>query len=77
MNEMETMRKMPKSAFVRIQAKKPSFPITEEFDSYLGRYGRKAPFDLAYKDLLNFQEGFPLRTDEGNHTYWDWVIYPQ
>jgi hypothetical protein len=68
---------MPTSAFVKIKAKKPSFPVSREFNGYLERYGRKAPFDLVYQDLLNFQESFPMRTDDGEDTYWDWVIYSQ
>ena len=71
------MRQIPRNAYVQIKEKKPSYPITRMFDEYLDHYGRKAPFRMVYEDLLDYQEGFPMQTDTGEDTLWDWVIYPQ
>lgn len=71
------MRRIPQSAYVHIEEKKPSFSVSRMFDEYLDHYNRKAPFRMLYDDLLDYQEGFPMQTSSGEDTLWDWVIYPQ
>lgn len=71
------MRHIPSSAYVHIEDKKPSFPVSRMLAEYLDHYQRTAPFRMVYEDLLDYQEGFPMKDDSGEDTYWDWVIYPQ
>lgn len=55
--------------------KKPSFPITAGFRSYLARYRREAELPVTYAQLLDFQEGVPLNDVQGRPTLWDSVFY--
>ncbi|MCG8480298.1 MAG: hypothetical protein MI724_14480 [Spirochaetales bacterium] len=71
------MRRIPTSAFVHISKKKATYPVSTMFDEYLDHYHRKAPFSMAYSDLLDYMESYPMQNDAGEDTYWDWVIYPQ
>jgi hypothetical protein len=71
------MRHIPENAYVHISEKKPSFPVRGMLGEYLDHYHRTAPFRLHYDDLLDYQEGFPMKDDNDEDTYWDWVIYPQ
>lgn len=70
------MSRIPQSAFVRINEKKPSFPVSTLFAEYLDHYERTAPFTMLYDDLLDYQDAFPLQNDAGEDTHWDWVLYP-
>lgn len=77
----ETLRprsvRIPENAWVRISRKKPTFAVSRILDEYLQMVQRKAPFTMLYNDLTDFQEAFPLETDDGKDTFWDWVVYPQ
>lgn len=57
--------------------KKEYFPISDTFRSYLRKYRRVRKLPLVYDDLLRFSRSFPLKDREGNHTYWETVMYPQ
>lgn len=71
------MRHIPENAYVHISEKKPSFPVGRMLAEYLDQYQRTAPFRMVYEDLLDYQEGFPMKDNNDEDTYWDWVIYPQ
>ncbi|MFW6228809.1 MAG: hypothetical protein ACOC2V_05055 [Alkalispirochaeta sp.] len=71
------MRRIPESAYIHISDKKPSFPVNGMLSEYLDHYRRTAPFQMVYEDLLDYQEGFPMKDANDEDTYWDWVIYPQ
>lgn len=71
------MHRIPASSWIKISRKKPSYLISDLLSDYLKLYQRTAPFRLAYDDLLEYQEAFPLQNDAGDDTYWDWVLYPQ
>jgi hypothetical protein len=70
------MPRIHPSAYVRIDEKKPSYPVSPLFTEYLDHYTRTAPFSMVYEDLLAFQDAFPLQSDDGVDTHWDWVVYP-
>ncbi len=71
------MPRIPRNAWVRIDQKKPSYPVSRQFAEYLNHYERSAPFTMVYEDLKDYQDAFPLQDNAGNDTHWDWVIYPQ
>ncbi len=57
--------------------KKEYFPISDTFRSYLKNQHRERKLPLVYEDLLRFNRSFPLLDYEGNHTYWETVMYSQ
>lgn len=70
------MRQIPRRAWVKISKKKPSFPVNPLLCEYLDEVQRTAPFTLAYEDLLDYQDAFPMQNVVGEETFWDWVLYP-
>ena len=61
---------------VSMSNKKPSYPISEEFSSYLERNGRLEKIPITYRDLLYWHEAFPVYDRNGEDTLWRSVIYP-
>ncbi|MBI1837099.1 MAG: hypothetical protein HYR91_07520 [Flavobacteriia bacterium] len=55
-----------------ISHKKKCYPITENVNRYLMKYGRVEKLPLSYDSLLQYTDSFPL----GN-TLWISVMYPQ
>ena len=60
---------------VTISRKKPSFPVTNLLHLYLKDYEREVPFTLSYADLKGSNDAVALMDKEGNHTFWDTLIY--
>ncbi len=58
-----------------ISKKKPSFPISRDFRSYLRQYSRDTELPVEYEDLMQFQEAFPLHDRNGKDTLWETVFY--
>jgi hypothetical protein len=56
--------------------RKPSYPISADFRSYLQRYKRERELPVTYARLRAFQEVIPLTDETGKPTLWDTVIYP-
>lgn len=70
------MRQIPQRAWVKISKKKPSFSVSPMLSEYLADVQRATSFGLAYDDLLEYQDAFPLQNTVGEETLWDWVLYP-
>jgi hypothetical protein len=60
-----------------ISRKKPIFSVTEQLRKYLRHYGREVEITIRYKDLLRFDNAFPLYDRNGKDTLWQRVLYPQ
>jgi len=54
-----------------ISQKKHCYPITENINNYLKKYGRKVELPLSYEYLLQYTESFPV-----GKTLWIAVMYP-
>ena len=50
--------------------KKPSFPINERFDAYLGKYNRKTKIPVFYDDLLRFAGSVTVYDRHDEDTLW-------
>ncbi len=61
----------------RISKKKPIFPVTSQLRKYLKHYGREVQISIQYKELLRFDNAFPLYDRNGKDTLWQRVLYPQ
>lgn len=57
--------------------KKPSYPVNEKLDSYLGLYGRQTQVTISYEDLLRFSGGINVYDKNDNDTLWIRVFYPE
>ena len=55
--------------------KKEAFPVSEELQSYLKKYGRDIKLPVAYKDLLNYRFATALRDKKGKLTHWETAVY--
>ncbi|MDP0496098.1 MAG: hypothetical protein Q7Q73_07810 [Verrucomicrobiota bacterium JB024] len=58
-----------------ISRKKPHYPISRDFRSYLRQYNRDCELPVEYKDLMQFREGVPLHDRNGKDTLWETVFY--
>ena len=61
---------------VKILKKKPIYPVSPELRKYLRFYQRDARLPVAYHDLLNFYESFPVSDKNGRDTLWESPLYP-
>jgi hypothetical protein len=59
------------------QSKKPNYPVCQTLYKYLKKYGRHFETEIAYNDLLRFQNSFPLYDKKGKDTLWETVYYAQ
>lgn len=55
--------------------RKKFYPVGEDFNSYLGAYGRTMDFPELYEDLHRFSQLYPLFDREGEDTLWKTVFY--
>ncbi|MGE9293017.1 MAG: hypothetical protein ACQKBW_05340 [Puniceicoccales bacterium] len=58
-----------------ISRKKPHYPISRDFRSYLRQYNRECELPVEYKDLMQFRQGVPLTDRNGKDTLWETVFY--
>jgi hypothetical protein len=61
---------------VKILNKKPIYSVSAELRKYLRAYQREARLPIAYNDLLNFHESFPVIDKNGKDTLWECPLYP-
>ncbi len=59
----------------RPMMKKDAFPVSEELQSYLKKYGRDIKLPITYKDLLNYRFATALRDKKGKLTHWETAVY--
>jgi hypothetical protein len=57
--------------------KKLAFPISEQLDQYLKRYGRSATFPIQYEDMTRYIASTPLLDSKGNDLFWETVYYSE
>ena len=62
---------------VKIEFRKPIYPINEQLKSYLEKYHRTTKTSLHYDDLLRFIGYVNLEDKEGNDTHWLGVYYSE
>lgn len=55
--------------------KKPFYPITDLFRSYLSTHDRLSEIDISYDELHGFSAAYPLLDDQGMDTLWRSVVY--
>lgn len=56
--------------------KKPSFPINERFNNYLGKYNRNTKIPVFYDDLLRFSGSIAVYDRHDEDTLWVRCYYP-
>ncbi|MCB0717381.1 MAG: hypothetical protein KDD65_02980 [Bacteroidetes bacterium] len=59
-----------------ISKKKPTYPLSDYFKTYLVRYGRLKDRGVRYQDLMRYDKEIPLYDELGNDTFWSTVFYP-
>ena len=59
----------------RPMMKKDAFPVSDELQIYLKKYGRDIKLPVAYKDLLNYRFATALRDKKGKLTHWETAVY--
>ena len=62
---------------VKIEFRKPIYPINKELNEYLNKYHRLTKTSLQYDDLLRFTDFVNLEDKEGNDTHWLGVYYTE
>lgn len=62
---------------VPTQQRKQFFPINGQFREYLTEYHRSMELPVAYEDLLQYDDAFPLMNKDGEDTLWQTLIYEQ
>ena len=60
---------------VKIELKKPIYPVSYEFNLYLEKYHRTTKASIEYDDLMRFSGCVALEDKEGNDTHWLGVYY--
>ena len=59
-----------------IQQKKPSYPVSDALNEYLGAVGRNIEIPLGYEDLMRYDSLMAKVDEKGNETLWNAVLYP-
>lgn len=62
---------------VKIEFRKPIYPISDNLLTYLSKYSRTTKSTLQYDDLLRFSGYVALEDKEGNETHWLGVYYSE
>jgi len=62
---------------VKIEFRKPIFPIHKDLADYLEKYNRTTKSRVLYDDLLRFSGYISLEDNQGNDTLWIRVYYPE
>ncbi len=60
---------------LKIQKKKPIFPVSAELQKYLKAYQRESKLPIGYQDLLLFTESYPIMDKNGKDSLWEAPIY--
>ncbi|MGV0832087.1 hypothetical protein ACTS9D_07610 [Empedobacter brevis] len=60
---------------VKIELKKPIYPVSYELNLYLEKYHRTTKASIEYDDLMRFSGCVALEDKEGNDTHWLGVYY--
>lgn len=60
---------------VKIEFRKPIYPVTNDLHSYLKKYNRLTDISFVYDDLLRFEDFINLYDKEGQDTHWLGVYY--
>ncbi|WP_312556657.1 hypothetical protein [Empedobacter brevis] len=60
---------------VKIEFKKPIYPVSRELNLYLEKYHRTTKASIEYDDLMRFSGCVTLEDKEGNDTHWLGVYY--
>lgn len=58
-----------------ISKKKPFVPVRPFLKKYLIEYGRWESLPVLYKDLLDYEQSFPVSDLSGNDTLWETVMF--
>ncbi len=69
--------RLPGNQTNSISRKKPIFPVNDKLRRFLKHYGRDVSLPIQYKDLLRFENAFPLYDRNGKDTLWQRVLYSQ
>lgn len=62
---------------VKIEFRKPIYPVIEALNHYLKKYNRLTETSLQYDDLLRFTGYVSLEDADGNDTHWLGVYYSE
>lgn len=62
---------------VKIEFRKPIFPIKKELANYLEKYSRTTKSRVLYDDLQRFSGYIALEDEKGEDTLWIRVYYPE
>ena len=62
---------------VKIEFRKPIYPVSENIFNYLSKYNRTTKTNLQYEDLLRFSGYVALEDKDGNDTHWLGVYYSE
>jgi len=62
---------------VKIEFRKPIYPVNDALDAYLEKYNRKTKVSMQYDDLLRFSGYVSLEDKDGNDTHWLGVYYSE
>ncbi len=60
-----------------ITKKKIAYKVSENLRHYLEKYAREQPLQVAYEDLLRYDNSMPQYDFKGNDTLWETVLYSQ
>lgn len=60
---------------VKIEFRKPIYPVSDELNHYLEKYHRTTKASIEYDDLMRFSGCVALEDKEGNDTHWLGVYY--
>tara|TARA_R110002050_G_scaffold245367_1_gene382950 strand:+ start:11401 stop:12450 length:1050 start_codon:yes stop_codon:yes gene_type:complete len=58
-----------------ISRKKPNYPVGDSLRTYLKEFHRLVEMPLEYRDLLRYENSFPLLDAKGEDTLWHSVSY--
>lgn len=65
----------PAKKDIKIEFRKPIFPVKKRLMEYLKKYNRTTLSPLLYEDLLRFQDYTSVEDEKGNDTLWLNVYY--
>lgn len=71
------MNKTDLNSDVKIEFRKPIFPVSHNLMGFLGQYNRLTKIQLLYEDLLRFSSSTSVLDKNGDDTLWLNVYYPE